>query len=202
MVPVVVLRGLTESDHGREEAHVFQLTKEGVAKLRAVVEDIEKKLAAVSADASLGPRLQTGTTDEREEEDELFGRVFSTGPPGIPGRLVGLYEAEVRESRQASELAWRDKLLSEAFQNRQMMAVLMDQDWLGVQLLALATCDTPTRATKLAVEARASFDAAASVLARLVQSGAFADHQAEIQQYIDRNRVPDDVVHPLTRPDA
>jgi uncharacterized protein (DUF433 family) len=30
----------------------------------------------------------------------------------------------------------------------------------------------------------------------------YADHQAEIQQYIDRNRVPDDVVHPLTRPDA
>jgi uncharacterized protein (DUF433 family) len=30
----------------------------------------------------------------------------------------------------------------------------------------------------------------------------YADHQAEIQQHIDRNRVPDDVVHPLTRPDA
>lgn len=30
----------------------------------------------------------------------------------------------------------------------------------------------------------------------------YADHQAEIQQYIERNRVPDDVVHPLTRPDA
>lgn len=30
----------------------------------------------------------------------------------------------------------------------------------------------------------------------------YADHQAEIQDRIDRNRVPDDVVHPLTRPDA
>jgi len=30
----------------------------------------------------------------------------------------------------------------------------------------------------------------------------YADHQTEIQQHIDRNRVPDDVVHPLTRPDA
>ena len=30
----------------------------------------------------------------------------------------------------------------------------------------------------------------------------YADHQAEIQEHIDRNRVPDDVVHPLTRPDA
>jgi len=30
----------------------------------------------------------------------------------------------------------------------------------------------------------------------------YADHQIEIQQHIDQNRVPDDVVHPLTRPDA
>jgi hypothetical protein len=30
----------------------------------------------------------------------------------------------------------------------------------------------------------------------------YADHQAEIQEHIGRNRVPDDVVHPLTRPDA
>jgi uncharacterized protein (DUF433 family) len=30
----------------------------------------------------------------------------------------------------------------------------------------------------------------------------YAHHQAEIQEYIDRNQVPDDVAHPLTRPDA
>ncbi len=30
----------------------------------------------------------------------------------------------------------------------------------------------------------------------------YADHHAEIQQYIDRNQISDDVVHPLTRPDA
>lgn len=30
----------------------------------------------------------------------------------------------------------------------------------------------------------------------------YADHQAEIDRHIDRNRVSDDVVHPLTRPDA
>ncbi len=29
-----------------------------------------------------------------------------------------------------------------------------------------------------------------------------ADHETEIQQHIDQNFVPDDVVHPLTRPDA
>jgi uncharacterized protein (DUF433 family) len=30
----------------------------------------------------------------------------------------------------------------------------------------------------------------------------YAHHQAEIEEYIDRNPVPDDVAHPLTRPDA
>ena len=29
-----------------------------------------------------------------------------------------------------------------------------------------------------------------------------ADHQAEIERYIEQNHIPDDVVHPLTRPDA
>ena len=30
----------------------------------------------------------------------------------------------------------------------------------------------------------------------------YADHQAEIQQYSDRNQVPDDLAHLLARPDA
>ena len=30
----------------------------------------------------------------------------------------------------------------------------------------------------------------------------FMDHQAEIQRHMDQNHVPDDVVHPLARPDA
>jgi uncharacterized protein (DUF433 family) len=30
----------------------------------------------------------------------------------------------------------------------------------------------------------------------------YADHQAEIQQYSDQNQVPDDIAHPLARPDA
>jgi len=30
----------------------------------------------------------------------------------------------------------------------------------------------------------------------------YAHHQAEVQEYIDRNQVPDDVAHPRTRPDA
>ena len=30
----------------------------------------------------------------------------------------------------------------------------------------------------------------------------YADHQAEIRQHSDRNQVPDDIAHPLARPDA
>jgi uncharacterized protein (DUF433 family) len=30
----------------------------------------------------------------------------------------------------------------------------------------------------------------------------YADHQAEIERYIEQNQIPDAVVHPLSRPDA
>lgn len=30
----------------------------------------------------------------------------------------------------------------------------------------------------------------------------YADHQAEVQEYSDRNHVPDDIAHPLARPGA
>ena len=30
----------------------------------------------------------------------------------------------------------------------------------------------------------------------------YADHQADIQAYIDRNQVPEDLTHPASRPDA
>jgi uncharacterized protein (DUF433 family) len=30
----------------------------------------------------------------------------------------------------------------------------------------------------------------------------YADHQAVIERYIEQNQIPDDVVHPPTRPDA
>jgi hypothetical protein len=30
----------------------------------------------------------------------------------------------------------------------------------------------------------------------------YADHQPEIERYIEQNQIPDDVVHPLTRPNA
>ncbi len=40
-------------------------------------------------------------------------------------------------------------------------------------------------------------------LARVLDAlGYYADHQTEIQQHIDQNFVPDDIMHPFTRPDA
>jgi uncharacterized protein (DUF433 family) len=30
----------------------------------------------------------------------------------------------------------------------------------------------------------------------------YADHQSEIQRYIERNQIPDELTHPATRPDA
>jgi len=66
LIPIVIFRVMTESEVGQDKAHVFQLTKEGVFKLRAVVEDIENKLAAVSDDPSLGPGLHAAVTHDKE----------------------------------------------------------------------------------------------------------------------------------------
>ena len=57
-------------------------------------------------------------------------------------------------------------------------------------LLGVAPEEIPTRLSHL-------------TLARVFDALSYsAGHQTEIQQYIDRNQVPDDIVHPLARPDA
>lgn len=67
LVPVVILRINTESESGEPKSHIFQLTLEGLTKLRAVVEDVEKKLKLVNTDPVFGPRMEKEVTTEEEE---------------------------------------------------------------------------------------------------------------------------------------
>lgn len=52
-VLAIVLRIGTELHGGDDRAHVFQLTEEGLSKLKEVVEDIEKKLTTIKAQGIL-----------------------------------------------------------------------------------------------------------------------------------------------------
>jgi hypothetical protein len=49
VVASVVLRVGTETSGGDNRSHVFQLTDDGLVKLKAIVDDIEKKLATIKA---------------------------------------------------------------------------------------------------------------------------------------------------------
>jgi hypothetical protein len=55
-IPVVVLGIAVEKDFGPEESYVFQLSPEGIESLRAVLEDVDDRLAALSAKPELGLR--------------------------------------------------------------------------------------------------------------------------------------------------
>jgi hypothetical protein len=66
LVPVVLLRVRTESDLERDRSHVFQLTLDGVRKLRKVLEDIDQKLHAISQSGEF-ERLM------RKDGDEVGG---------------------------------------------------------------------------------------------------------------------------------
>lgn len=70
LVPVVIFRIATESESGGEESYVFQLPQEGVSKLRAVLEDIEKKLKLVESDPLFGGRFEREISKHEDEEEE------------------------------------------------------------------------------------------------------------------------------------
>jgi hypothetical protein len=53
LVPVVLLRVRTESDLERDRSHAFQLTIDGVRKLRKVLDDIDRKLDAIGRSSEI-----------------------------------------------------------------------------------------------------------------------------------------------------
>jgi len=69
-VPMVIFRVMVESEY-EQQPQVFQLNVEGIAKLRAVLDDIDKKLLAVKADSSFSERLLFDNPPSEEEEEVL-----------------------------------------------------------------------------------------------------------------------------------
>lgn len=53
LVPVIMLRVRTELEFEEDRSHVFQLTVDGLAKLRRVLEDVDRKLDAVTLNEGL-----------------------------------------------------------------------------------------------------------------------------------------------------
>jgi hypothetical protein len=70
LVPTVIFRVVVDAEYGPDRSFVFQITRDGVAKLKAAVDDIEKKLSIIASDSSLGARLLPATPSDDDEEEE------------------------------------------------------------------------------------------------------------------------------------
>lgn len=68
----------------------------------------------------------------------------------------------------------RDRLLAQACENRELAAAQMDEDWLGVKLLAYLRESPDSQASELALMTGAPIDAVTPILARLARAGAVA----------------------------
>jgi hypothetical protein len=73
LVPVIIFRVVVDSEYGTERSYLFQLTTEGHTKLKATIDDLDKKLALVSSDASLSGRLLSVTPSELDDDEEEEG---------------------------------------------------------------------------------------------------------------------------------
>jgi hypothetical protein len=66
-VPVTIFRIVTESDLTEDHEHIFQLTPEGLQKLREAIDDVENKLKNLYADKSVAERVRIKFGESRKE---------------------------------------------------------------------------------------------------------------------------------------
>jgi len=90
--------------------------------------------------------------------------------------IIALYEARRREAQSKVGVGESEKFLAEAWVNRQLMSVLMDENWFGLGLLAQLKSSTSLGARSLASAVGSSVDEVAATLARLVGLGALEVH--------------------------
>lgn len=99
-----------------------------------------------------------------------FQEALSRAPHNVPSpALAELYEAKVEEARRAVKVEVSEKILTQAWMNRKLMECLMDEEWLGLHVLAQLRNSIGMSATDLASKTGASVDSIASVLAQLVR---------------------------------
>jgi hypothetical protein len=69
LVPIVILSLSTKSHDGSDHSPVFQLDLAGLAKLRATLDDIDKKLKALQEDTRIRERLNLEVPQQEEDEE-------------------------------------------------------------------------------------------------------------------------------------
>lgn len=93
---------------------------------------------------------------------------FSIRPLGI----ASLYESRLHETQCALQTAENEKIIEEACGNRDLIATLMDDEWLGLRLLAQLRISKASSATSLRSSVGATLNSVAVGLAQLVRYGA------------------------------
>jgi hypothetical protein len=164
----VVSIGALESEHyaGNLLTHVPFETF-GYSPDRAALGHIVGFPGFYSASVTLPGELQTTL-------DEAFNRaaeLLSTRYHSQRAKTLGRYVARVAEAEQAVNRAESERRLAQAFQNRQSMAALMADDWLGLHVLYELANKEALTFSELVELADDNKDAMAIVVARLAASG-------------------------------
>lgn len=89
----------------------------------------------------------------------------------VPFDLIDFYEDKIEKGETASRKEENNRLRVEAWMNRELMSALMDEEWLGLQVLAYLRSFPALGATELAKKLEADIDNVATLLARLFRYG-------------------------------
>jgi predicted methyltransferase len=103
-----------------------------------------------------------------------FGEAIKSGHPVRVSEIIRFYESKLQAARLAAETEKSDRLIVQACENRELVAAQMDEDWLGMKLLAHLRESPGAQASELALMTDTPVDAVASILARLARAGAVA----------------------------
>jgi hypothetical protein len=99
---------------------------------------------------------------------QQFEEAVNSGHPVTVSAVIRFYESKL----QAAKAEKRDRRLVQACEDRELVAAQMDEDWLGVKLLAYLRESPGSQASELALMTNAPVDAVAPILARLARAGA------------------------------
>lgn len=89
-----------------------------------------------------------------------------------PLGIASLYESRLHETQRALQTAENEKIIEEACGNRDLIAALMGDEWLGLRLLAQLRISKAASATSLRSSVGATLNSVAVGLAQLVRYGA------------------------------
>jgi hypothetical protein len=103
-----------------------------------------------------------------------FEEAVNSGHPASASEVIRFYESKLQEALLAAETEKGNRLLVQACENRELAAAQMDEDWLGVKLLAHLRESPDSHLSELAFMTGSSVDAVAPILARLARAGAVA----------------------------